>query len=171
MAAARVLTHHAACCVHACCTLHAQVASARKEAAARVQQVLSSFRDQQAAAAANSSSSGTGASGAKAPAMSQAAAAAAAAELAALQSSIQRAIVVMQEGLVERETEVRLILLAALAGEHMLLIGPPGTAKSEVARRLNTLVTGTYFERLLTRFSVPEVSTIRHTAGAAVVHM
>lgn len=53
--------------------------------------------------------------------------------------------------------QVRLLLLAAMAGEHILLIGPPGTAKSEVGRRLNRLVAGSYFERLLTRFSVPEV--------------
>lgn len=31
-----------------------------------------------------------------------------------------------------------------------------GTAKSELARRLTSLVQGAYFERLLTRFSVPE---------------
>ncbi len=31
-----------------------------------------------------------------------------------------------------------------------------GTAKSELSRRLNKLVGGAYFERLLTRFSVPE---------------
>lgn len=48
-------------------------------------------------------------------------------------------------------------MLAALAGEHVLFIGPPGTAKSEVGRRLSALLQGTYFERLLTRFSVPEV--------------
>ena len=53
--------------------------------------------------------------------------------------------------------QVRLLLLAAMSHEHMLMIGPPGTAKSEVGRRLNRLVMGTYFERLLTRFSVPEV--------------
>ncbi len=48
------------------------------------------------------------------------------------------------------------MLLAALSGEHLLLLGPPGTAKSELSRRLSKLTTGTYYERLLTRFSVPE---------------
>ena len=63
----------------------------------------------------------------------------------------------LQRGLLERETEVRLLLLAALCGEHLLLLGPPGTAKSELSRRLSNLTgTGKYFERLLTRFSVPE---------------
>ena len=51
---------------------------------------------------------------------------------------------------------MRLLLLAALCGEHLLLLGPPGTAKSELSRRLAGLTGGKYYERLLTRFSVPE---------------
>ena len=56
--------------------------------------------------------------------------------------------------------QVRLLLLAAMSGEHILYIGPPGTAKSELGRRLAALYDGSFFERLLTRFSVPEVSCL-----------
>ena len=60
-------------------------------------------------------------------------------------------------GLVERDLSVRLALIAALAGEHLLMVGPPGTAKSLIARRLHLAFTNSsYFERLLTRFTVPE---------------
>ncbi len=76
---------------------------------------------------------------------------------AAFKPRLQRIRDALSEGLIERDIPIRLALLAALAGEHVLLIGPPGTAKSELARRLRLAFTGqTYFERLLTRFSVPE---------------
>ena len=43
---------------------------------------------------------------------------------------IQRIQSQLTQGLVEREQMIKLTLLAALAGEHILLIGPPGTGKS-----------------------------------------
>ncbi|MBS2040314.1 AAA family ATPase [bacterium] len=59
------------------------------------------------------------------------------------------------QGLVERRTLVEAIVLAAVAGEHVLVIGPPGTAKSEAARRVARGLGGRYFEYLLGKFSEP----------------
>ena len=74
-----------------------------------------------------------------------------------MKSRLAQLIEHLSAGLVERDTQVRLALLAALSGEHLLLIGPPGTAKSDLARRLaGVFHDAHYFERLLTRFSVPE---------------
>ena len=42
----------------------------------------------------------------------------------------------LQHHVYEKETEMALALLAALAGESILLLGPPGVAKSMVARKL-----------------------------------
>jgi len=69
---------------------------------------------------------------------------------------LAEAIAFVAEGLIERDAQARCLVLAALCGEHVLFVGPPGTAKSELARRLHDIVGGRYFERLLTRFTVPE---------------
>jgi len=56
----------------------------------------------------------------------------------------------------ERREVIDGALCAVLAGEHVLLLGPPGTAKSSLCRAIAQAFGGTYFERLLTRFSTPE---------------
>jgi MoxR-like ATPase len=50
---------------------------------------------------------------------------------------------------------VRMLLITLVAGEHMLIVGPPGTAKSALIRHLARLIDARYFEYLLTRFSEP----------------
>jgi MoxR-like ATPase len=73
------------------------------------------------------------------------------------QTRLKKLMAAMNTGLLERNEQVKLLLLAALSGEHVLFLGPPGTAKSELAKRLRSIfVEADYFERLLTRFSVPE---------------
>ena len=59
------------------------------------------------------------------------------------------------QGLVQREALVELVALCAVAGEHLLVIGPPGTAKSEAVRRIARGLGGTYFEYLIGRFTEP----------------
>jgi MoxR-like ATPase len=56
----------------------------------------------------------------------------------------------------ERKEVIEGALAAVLAGEHVLLLGPPGTAKSALARAIAQAFGGNYFERLLTKFSTPE---------------
>lgn len=56
---------------------------------------------------------------------------------------------------VGRDEVVDLIALAVIAGEHLFLHGPPGTAKSALIRAFASAAKGRYFEYLLTRFSEP----------------
>lgn len=70
-------------------------------------------------------------------------------------TSLRRAVSDAARGLVERESLVELIALAAVAQEHVLVIGPPGTAKSEAVRRVARATGGLYFEYLLGRFTEP----------------
>jgi MoxR-like ATPase len=70
-------------------------------------------------------------------------------------STVRDALTDAGRGLVERESMVELVALCAVAGEHLLVIGPPGTAKSEAVRRTARALGGGYFEYLLGRFTEP----------------
>jgi MoxR-like ATPase len=57
----------------------------------------------------------------------------------------------------ERREVIRGSVLSLLCGEHVLLLGPPGTAKSALVRAFVAWLSGaTYFEMLMTKFSTPE---------------
>lgn len=81
-----------------------------------------------------------------------------------IKQKIQTLLAELNHGIIDRESAIKAALLTVLAGENMVLIGPPGTAKSMVARRVaegfehpdGASGHGGYFEYLLTKFSTPE---------------
>jgi len=85
-----------------------------------------------------------------------------------MKQKIQAMLADMNTGLIDREQAIKAALLSVLAAENLVLIGPPGTAKSMVSRRVAQHIqstqgsqppqdgSGRYFEYLLTKFSTPE---------------
>lgn len=74
-----------------------------------------------------------------------------------MKERIQQLLHEMGKGIYEKETELSMALLAALAGESMILLGPPGVAKSMVGRRLKAAFSkAKSFEYLMSRFSTPD---------------
>jgi MoxR-like ATPase len=61
----------------------------------------------------------------------------------------------LEQRFIGKDEVIRLLLIAVVAGEHAVLIGPPGTAKSALIRTLAHLLKARYFEYLLTRFTEP----------------
>jgi MoxR-like ATPase len=67
-------------------------------------------------------------------------------------TDIQKISTEMNNTHYERKDAIQAALLALLSGEHLFLLGPPGTAKSALARDLaDRLVGSRYFETLLSR--------------------
>ena len=63
----------------------------------------------------------------------------------------------MSTDLFEKQHIMAVALLSAIAGESIFLLGPPGTAKSMVARRLKMVFKeAKSFEYLMSRFSTPD---------------
>ena len=76
---------------------------------------------------------------------------------AAMKQRIDQLLEEMSTGLYDKQTECALVLLSAIAGESILLLGPPGIGKSLIARRAKAVFKNAKsFEYLMSRFSTPD---------------
>lgn len=79
-----------------------------------------------------------------------------------LRERIKKLLSFIGKDLIEKDEAVRLALLASIAGESIFFLGPPGTAKSLVSRRLKLAFKDedeksvSYFEYLMNQFSTPD---------------
>ena len=63
----------------------------------------------------------------------------------------------LSSALIERDEEIDCLLLGLVAGEHVLFVGAPGTAKSMLCNALGAGISGArVFSRLLTKFTTPD---------------
>lgn len=80
---------------------------------------------------------------------------AAAPEVADLSRRLQDGARQLQAQFLGKEEIIRLLFISAVAGEHLVMVGPPGTAKSALLRSFAQVIEARYFDYLLTRFTEP----------------
>jgi MoxR-like ATPase len=76
-------------------------------------------------------------------------------EVARASASVQEVARILGAAFLDKQEIIRLMLVSAIAGEHMVIVGPPGTAKSAMVGMFAKLMDARYFEYLLTRFTEP----------------
>lgn len=98
-------------------------------------------------------------------------------------SEVEHVVNLLKNTFVAKDELVELLITCAIAQEHLLVVGPPGTAKSELIKRFALLCNSnpdgaqgerlSYFEYLLTRFTEPneifgpvDISAFREGRGA-----
>lgn len=62
----------------------------------------------------------------------------------------------MSNAFIDRDEVIESLVLALLSGEHVVILGPPGTGKSDLVRAFCSAIGGNHFQALLTRFSKPD---------------
>ncbi|WP_433206837.1 AAA family ATPase [Nocardia sp. CA-107356] len=69
---------------------------------------------------------------------------------------LQAVVAELSAEFLERDAVVRAIVIAMLAGQHSFLLGPPGTAKSELSRALTARISGARrWEFQMSKFTSP----------------
>jgi MoxR-like ATPase len=76
-------------------------------------------------------------------------------DVARASSTFQEVARQLNAQFLDKQEIIRLMLVSAIAGEHMVIVGPPGTAKSAMINMFARLMDAKYFEYLLTRFTEP----------------
>jgi MoxR-like ATPase len=76
-------------------------------------------------------------------------------DVARASSTFQEVARQLNAQFLDKQEIIRLMLVSAIAGEHMVIVGPPGTAKSAMINMFARLMDARYFEYLLTRFTEP----------------
>jgi len=77
------------------------------------------------------------------------------ADITAISTRFQQVARTLNTHFLDKQEIIRLMMVSAIAGEHMVIVGPPGTAKSAMIRMFANLLEAQYFEYLLTRFTEP----------------